>query len=159
GRGFFNEVLYMYSVDSARRPLQPGFRFRCNGRYVSLICLTIALVLIARSANAEAPTALVVPNSKATSEADMKPYQDKLSDTEVVFDMLPIRGGKFKMGSPDSEKSRKSDEGPVHEVEVAPFWMGKYEVTWDEYEVFMFSLDQQRRKLNGTPFTELDKIA
>lgn len=115
--------------------------------------------LLATFAQAEGPSALEVPNAKAADEAEMKPYQDKISDTEVVFDMVPIRGGKFKMGSPDSEKSRKADEGPVHEVEIAPFWMGKHEVTWDEYEVFMFSLDLQRRKLNGTPFSELDKLA
>lgn len=43
------------------------------------------------------------------------------------------------MGTPDSEKDRKQDEGPQHKVKIDPFWMGKYEVTWDEYRLFMFA--------------------
>ena len=38
------------------------------------------------------------------------------------------------MGSPDSEPERIEDEGPALQVTIAPFWMGKYEVTWDEFE-------------------------
>jgi formylglycine-generating enzyme required for sulfatase activity len=53
--------------------------------------------------------------------------------------MAPIQGGKFLMGSPESEAKRKADEGPQREVTVAPFWMGVTEVTWDLYRLFMFS--------------------
>ncbi len=53
--------------------------------------------------------------------------------------MVPIPGGKFLMGSPEDEEDRNEDEGPQHEVEIEPFWMGKYEVTWDEYEIWMFN--------------------
>ena len=43
-----------------------------------------------------------------------------------------IPAGTFMMGSPDSEKGRDKDEGPVHEVKIsAGFWLGKYEVTQD----------------------------
>lgn len=52
------------------------------------------------------------------------------------FDMVPIPGGTFLMGSPSSEPGRNADEGPQHLVTVRPFWMGKTEVTWDEYEIF-----------------------
>ena len=37
--------------------------------------------------------------------------------------------------------------------------MGKCEVTWDEYEIWTFNLDIQRRKLNNAEPTELDKVA
>jgi formylglycine-generating enzyme required for sulfatase activity len=73
--------------------------------------------------------------------------------------MVPIPGGKFVMGSPDGEASRKEDEGPQHEVEIEPFWMGKCEVTWDEYEVWMFNLDIQRRELNKVEATDREKQA
>jgi formylglycine-generating enzyme required for sulfatase activity len=63
--------------------------------------------------------------------------------------MLPITGGKFVMGSPDSEQGRNADEGPRHEVEISPFWMSKYEITWDAYEVFMSSTDILRRQVMG----------
>ena len=41
------------------------------------------------------------------------------------------------MGSPSQEPNREPIEGPRARVSVEPFWMGKYEVTWDEYEPFM----------------------
>ncbi len=93
---------------------------------------------------------LDVPDAAAASEAEMKPYTDKIANTQVSFQMLPIKGGKYMMGSPDSEKGNSekghnADESPQHEVEVSPFWMGKYEVSWDEYEIFMFNLDIARR--------------
>ena len=37
--------------------------------------------------------------------------------------------------------------------------MGKCEVTWDEYEIWMFSLDIQRRELNKVAPTEREKLA
>jgi formylglycine-generating enzyme required for sulfatase activity len=73
--------------------------------------------------------------------------------------MVPIRGGKYLMGSPPGESGRNEDEGPQHEVEIEPFWMGKCEVTWDEYEVWMFSLDIQRRELNKVAPTHTETRA
>ena len=51
-----------------------------------------------------------------------------------------IEPGTFWMGSPDSEKGRDSNEGPVHEVEISKgFWLGKYEVTVGEWGLVMGS--------------------
>jgi len=91
--------------------------------------------------------------------AAMKPYLETIIDSDGEFEMLPIPGGKFKMGSPDGEEKRGDDEGPVHEVEIAPFWMAKHEVSWDEYEVFMFQLDVARRKIDSREPTAADKAA
>jgi formylglycine-generating enzyme required for sulfatase activity len=63
--------------------------------------------------------------------------------------MVPIPGGSFVMGSPAGEEKRNADEGPQDEVRIAPFWMGKCEVTWDEYDLFAFSLDIKRKKEAG----------
>jgi len=42
------------------------------------------------------------------------------------------------MGSPDSEKERDGDEGPVRKVQVAKaFYLSKYEVTQDQYRAVM----------------------
>jgi formylglycine-generating enzyme required for sulfatase activity len=99
--------------------------------------------------------------ASAASQAaeEMKPYVEKISDSDVTFEMLPIPGGKFTMGSPGGEKGRGDDEGPEHEVEISPFWMGKFEVTWDEYEVFMFQLDVARRNIEKKEPNALDKLA
>ncbi len=72
-----------------------------------------------------------------TDQGYMVPYEMTIPGTEVTFEMVPIPGGKFMMGSPDSEEDREDNEGPQFEVEVAPFWMGKYEVTWAEYKLYM----------------------
>ena len=38
---------------------------------------------------------------------------------------------------PKSEKDRYDDEGPLHEVHVADFYMGRYPVTNDQYAQFL----------------------
>jgi formylglycine-generating enzyme required for sulfatase activity len=67
----------------------------------------------------------------------MVPYTAKIPGTDVQFEMVPIAGGQFKMGSPDSEKGRKPAEGPQFDVTIEPFWIGKFELTWGEYKEFM----------------------
>ncbi|HRX71872.1 MAG: SUMF1/EgtB/PvdO family nonheme iron enzyme [Gammaproteobacteria bacterium] len=49
--------------------------------------------------------------------------------------MAVIPAGRFLMGSPEGELERR-DEERQHEVEVAPFALGKYTVTLDEYDRF-----------------------
>ncbi len=63
------------------------------------------------------------------------------------------------MGSPATEEGRNDDEGPQHKVKIEPFWMGKCEVTWDEYDTWRLRLDQQRRQLAGREADEVDKKA
>jgi formylglycine-generating enzyme required for sulfatase activity len=79
--------------------------------------------------------------SVETDRGYMVPYTVTIPGTDVHFEMVPIPGGTFTMGSPDSEENRGDDEGPQFQVEVAPFWMGKYEVTWAEYKNFMQLVD------------------
>jgi formylglycine-generating enzyme required for sulfatase activity len=96
-----------------------------------------------------AALALIVPTASAraqTPPADMKPYTESIPGTDLKFNVVPIPGGTYKMGSPATEAKRGDDEGPVHEVKVAPFWMGTHEVTWDEYEQFALSLDFKRKE-------------
>ncbi|MCA9040040.1 MAG: formylglycine-generating enzyme family protein [Planctomycetaceae bacterium] len=119
--------------------------------------LPFFLLLIA--AVCSSPLCAANPDSEADSEAEMKPYKQTIPGTEVKFEMVPIPGGEFLMGSPEDEADRSDDEGPQHKVKVEPFWMGKYEVTWDEYDIWSFNLDIQRRKLFRKKATEADKLA
>lgn len=75
-------------------------------------------------------------------EGEFVAYRQAIGDSGVAFDMTPIAGGKFAMGSPAGETDRKDDEGPQVEVAVAPFWMGRCEVTWAEYD--LWSTDASR---------------
>ncbi len=95
----------------------------------------------------------------APAAQDMKPYTETVSvpGGDIRFDLVPIPGGTFMMGSADNEAGRGDDEGPQHMVEIRPFWMGKFEVTWDEYDVYAFQQDIKRRKEAGiTPDKLLD---
>jgi len=113
--------------------------------------------------SADAPTAVpaAVPNpaAEAKTQADMKKYTEALAGTDVSFDMVPIPGGEYLMGSPEGEAGRGDDEGPQHKVKISPFWMGKCEVTWDEYDIFSYSLDAKKRNLTKVAASDRDKLA
>ena len=142
-----------------RWPLKPASRLIQGAFFPLFACWMMGVVIQGLSAK-EPSTAL--PEAMAKTAAEMKAYKDKIvvvPGREVPFEMMPIPGGKFLMGSPSSEKGRSDDEGPQREVEVDPFWMGKCEVTWDEYEVFMFSLDISARDKLNSEATEADRKA
>ena len=82
--------------------------------------------------------AKIVASTKEREEADMRRYTEVIPGTKVRFDMIPIPSGRFLMGSPPKEARRKDDEGPQVEIQISAFWMGRCEVTWDEYELFMY---------------------
>lgn len=108
--------------------MSPRFAYRVPA-------LGLGLVLAA-AAGAQEPT---LP-------ADMKPYTETIPGTSIKFEMVPIPGGTFTMGSPDDEPDRSAHEGPQHPVAIAPFWMGAREVTWEEYDEFAFSNDLKRKE-------------
>jgi formylglycine-generating enzyme required for sulfatase activity len=135
----------------------------------SLACFAVLALADLAPAAGENPTMDVTvkwlpkpvenPRADATDQAGMKPYTEKIGNTEVKFDMTPIPGGTFKMGSPAGEKDRKADEGPQVEVKLEPFWMGKHEVMWDEYELWGLGLDMERRKAKNATPNDWDKTA
>ena len=60
-----------------------------------------------------------------------------LTISEIGLEMVWIRPGTFMMGSPSGEVDRESDE-KQHEVTLTQgFWLGKYEVTQEEWEDVM----------------------
>jgi len=63
-------------------------------------------------------------------------FTEMIPNSYVSFEMVAIPGGEFLMGSPESEPYRNAQEGPQRKVKVRSFWMGKVEVSWDEYEAF-----------------------
>jgi len=114
-------------------------------RLTHVASLAIACATLGASA---AKAASFEPEQSASPES-MKPYVETIPGTEVKFEMLPIPGGTFEMGSPDSEAHHAPNEAPRHPVQIAPFWMGKYEATWEEYDEFAFSRDLKKKKRDG----------
>lgn len=56
----------------------------------------------------------------------------------VPLEMVRIPAGSFDMGSPDQERGRLANEGPVHHVVLThDFYMGRFEVTQKQWEAIM----------------------
>jgi formylglycine-generating enzyme required for sulfatase activity len=52
-------------------------------------------------------------------------------------EMVEVQAGLFQMGSPKADPGAGKDELPQHKVKFdKPFLIGKYEVTFDDYDVF-----------------------
>ena len=115
------------------------------------IAILFATSCFSRFTAAQSADALGIVEKKPTEgrfvEVDgafMVPYEMKIPGTDVEFKMVPISGGTFKMGS--AEPEAKDDVTPQVEVTVEPFWMGQYEVTWEQYQSYM-AMDEAFKKL------------
>lgn len=65
-------------------------------------------------------------------------------------EMVVIPAGRFQMGSPAGETGRDNDEGPLHEVWIGRFAMGKYEVTVGEFREFVGATGYKTDAENNT---------
>ncbi len=65
------------------------------------------------------------------------------------FKMKLLPGGQFQMGSAENEPGRLPNEGK-HTVTLDSFWIGVYEVTFDEFFLFQFrTLDNDTATTTG----------
>lgn len=85
-----------------------------------------------------AMTDYIIPVPKAV-EYRVYPSKEPFPKDGARLDMVAIRGGEFLMGSPPDEPKRDKDEDPQVRVRVSPFWMARFETTWNLYEPFMFT--------------------
>jgi formylglycine-generating enzyme required for sulfatase activity len=93
----------------------------------------------------------------ALAQGEFSPFKQAIPDTDQVIAMVPVEGGSFTMGSPEDEQGRDASEGPRHEVSVADFWMGQYEINWQQYELFVYRDEDNFNKL--APQQQLDALA
>jgi formylglycine-generating enzyme required for sulfatase activity len=63
-------------------------------------------------------------------------YTEKIEGTLVSFEMIAVPAGGFEFAIGEERPRR---------VEVKRFWMGRTEMTWDEFDVFRLALDIPRR--------------
>ncbi len=86
---------------------------------------------------------------------DFVSYTEKIPNTNQSIDMVAIAGGEFMIGSPAAEALRRDDEGPQKKVVIGPFWMSKFEVTWDNYLVFQ----NKELETSGAANPKVDAVA
>ena len=120
---------------------------------VSALLLSAGLLLLTSPASAEETLGLVKNQPASgryvkTEKGYMVPYKGTIPGTRVTFEMQPIPGGKVKVGSPEGEAGHAKSESPQLEIEVEPFWIGTYEVTWAEYKQYM-AMHDKFKKLAG----------
>ena len=70
----------------------------------------------------------IIPTLKPADSQAVSQKTRQAFEPEMVF----IKGGTFKMGCVSGEGCR--DDETVHSVSVNDFWIGKYEVTFDEWQ-------------------------
>jgi len=85
-------------------------------------------------------------------------FTETVAGTSVKFDMLPIQGGQFAIGSPSREPGRLPNEGPQREIEVSSFFMAEVEVTWELFMAFFAETRSEGRKDAGAFAQSLDDI-
>lgn len=85
-------------------------------------------------------TALLVLlwNSPEVLGQQFENYAQSVNGESFSIEMIAVPGGTFFMGAADDDKTRKADEKPMHEVFVDSLWMGKYEISWEQYDAFVF---------------------
>lgn len=76
--------------------------------------------------------ALLMAAGLCRGEEKLKSAEDTIPKTTVKFTTLQLPAGKITI---------KDKDGKDTEVAVKPIWIGKTEVTWDEYDVFWACLD------------------
>ncbi|MEN8221028.1 MAG: formylglycine-generating enzyme family protein [Pseudomonadota bacterium] len=82
-------------------------------------------------------------NSLAAGEV----FQDYLKDGSKGPSMVWIPAGTFRMG--DIQGGGEDDEKPVHRVSVSRFAMGRYEVTFAEYDKFAQATGRKKPSDSG----------
>ena len=102
---------------------------------------------------------LITATQKEKTAADMKAYTNTVVGTEVSYALQPIPGGEFVMGSSMGEKGREANEGPQRTVKISPFWMGQYEITWNEFELFMYVDEEKKFKDKIKADAAKDKVS
>ena len=68
----------------------------------------------------------------------------------ITLDLVSIPGGRFIMGSPDSEQGRYDRESPQHSVTLHPFHMGKFTITQAQWRQ-VAALPQIKTSLRSDP--------
>ncbi|WP_419214014.1 formylglycine-generating enzyme family protein [Maribacter sp. X9] len=76
-------------------------------------------------------------NLSFSQEENLEDFTQTIGGSKLNIEMVAIPSGSFNMGSPASEVKRNEDEGPVHTVKLNSFWISKYEITWELYNLFV----------------------
>lgn len=99
-----------------------------------------------------------------TAQGFMVPYVERIPGTDAQLEMIPVPGGRLPVFS-ERQRGRAGGElplpapsdKPTHFVSIAPFWIGKYEVTWGQFQPYadLYPVLQQFDLLRFRPRDDL----
>lgn len=78
---------------------------------------------------------LISGASAAAESPESNVYTETISGTLVTFDMVRVPQGWISIPNPVREGAKRW-------IRVKPIWVGKMEVTWDEFDVYALGLDE-----------------
>ena len=107
-------------------------------RWPSGIYAPLATNRLAALAGAAAPA-----NRPAADASPLGEAGAVFRDCPACPEMVVVPAGRFRMGCV-SGRDCQDDERPVHEVDVAAFALGRYEVTFEEYNRFAAATGRDR---------------
>lgn len=79
----------------------------------------------------------------------------KIEHTSVFFELIQIPGTIYQMGSSISDSISNPDQSPKHLVRLDSLWVGKYEVTWELFDLF---LTENKRLFDSLSIEKAKKI-
>jgi formylglycine-generating enzyme required for sulfatase activity len=66
-------------------------------------------------------------------------------DAQFAPKLVVVPAGEFMMGSTETEEGREANEGPQHPATIGkPFAIGRYPVTFDEYDRFCEAMRREK---------------
>ena len=123
-------------------PLPPRPTTPINKKYLLFAAIAAAIVLLlifgwqAFNRNSESGKNNSTANDMEQKQAPAIPA----SINDNAIDMVFVQGGTFTMGcTPEQGSDCYSDEKPAHQVTVSSFYIGKYEVTQEQWKMIMGS--------------------
>jgi formylglycine-generating enzyme required for sulfatase activity len=109
-----------------------ALKFGSMAGVIVLLIVGIGLYFSAKTAKEQA--------AQGHKEVETRPgdvFRDKLKEGGEGPEMIILADGKFTMGSPGTESSRYTDEGPQRRVTISrPFALSIHEITFREYDSF-----------------------
>ncbi len=86
-------------------------------------------------------------------------YTENIPGTKMGIDMVYVKGGSFEMGLPTSHEWYEAQEGVPQTVRVDAFWIGKYELTFDQFVVFQYKNQDTQVATSEAKYFDVDAIS
>jgi len=100
--------------------------------YEIWLCLEAGAIEVMQECEAEEESGWG-PWKKTEKVKKQRPVRRTRGRVQMEFVLIPA--GEFQMGSPNDEKDRGDNEGPLHRVRITqPFYLAKYQTTQAQYQ-------------------------